>query len=441
MRTLLQSLENLSNFHTDSATLEEITAPALTSTHYVHSGCMASHVVVLDSSARRVVIKTTPTKHLSDVLQEACSKFKLDPSCHGLKNSSNKALDLSQPLRLVGLTSGAKLQLLPLSRSPSAISVALQIPDSETNGGPNRLIEKLASTTTLWILLRHFETVSNLNLTARGVPQMGDGQESGAGRLYHETPVIHVMGRELVSFLDHQKTLGQLGLNSGSVLLRLSFRATETPLEEAMVQIEEYFKSVAGESTGGAHASGAGNAETAPAPSNPVLDEEEADVPSPPELQSPPDEEPDVPSPQPDDNSNGGVPLDPGDVLPAVPSLPSEQTITGPSHRPMQIFAPPSTTIPAAARQHHNERDYEPTIAHAKTHQSRLSEYGRNKTLPSDAEIAAQAEAQQKKAADVKEVRIKVRFPDQSQVVSTFSNVDTATRYVVLGGMSSEWSR
>lgn len=391
---------------------------------------MASHVVVLDSSARRAVIKTTPAKHLSDILQEACVKFKLDPSRHGLKSSSDKILDLSQPIRLTGLTSGAKLQLLLLSRSPSAISVALQIPDSETNGGPSRLIEKLASTTTIWILLRHFETVSKLNLTARGIPQMGGGQESGAGRLYHETPVIHVLGRELVSFVDHQKTLGQLGLNSGSVLLRLSFRATQIPLEEAMVQIEECFKSVEGESTGVAHASSVGNAETAPTSSDPVLDESQNDMPSHPEPQSSFYEASDVPHPQPENHMNGGTPRA-ATLPPTEPLVAPEEAVTGPSHRPMQVFAPPSSTAPAAARQPHNERDYEPTIAHAKTHQSRLSDYGRNKTLPSDAEVAAKAEAQQKKAAEVKEVKIKIRFPDQSQVVSTFSNIDTATRYVL----------
>ena len=46
---------------------------------------MASHVVVLDSSARRAVVKTIPGKHLSDVLAEACGKLGLEPSRHGLK--------------------------------------------------------------------------------------------------------------------------------------------------------------------------------------------------------------------------------------------------------------------------------------------------------------------------------------------------------------------
>jgi len=408
---------------------------------------MASHVVVLDSSARRALIKTTPTKYLSDVLEEACGKLGLDPSRHGLKNSKNKTLDLSQPMRLTGLSSGAKLQLLVLSRSPSAVSVALQIPESETNGGPNRLTDKLASTTTLWLLLRHFETVSKFNLTARSRPQTRNSQESSAGRLYHETPVIHMMGRELVSFTDLQKNLAQLGLNDGSVLLRLSFRATEIPLEEAMVQIDDHFKSLEMENSDGAYGSNVGKIESVPGSSDPTLDED-TKIPSPPEPGSLLNEAPTVPVSQPNEYeedsaphrgaiSSSTDPSSPSDQGATDPSSTSAQTVTGPLQRPMTVFAPPSTTVPAAARQAHNERDYEPTIDHAKRHQSRLANFGRNKTLPSDAELATRAEAQNKKIGEVTEVKIKVRFPDQSQVVSTFLNVDTAARYVFPGSYRS----
>ena len=395
---------------------------------------MASHVVVLDSTARRAVVKTIPTKHLSDILQEACGKLGLDPSRHGLKNSKDKTLDLSQPFRLSGLSSGAKLQLVVLSRSPSAVSVALQLPESEGNG-PTRLTEKFPSTTTLWLLLRQFESSSEIarNFTARGIAQVGGGGATGAGRLYYETPVISVMGRELVSFTDLQKTLAQLGFNSGSVLLRLSFRGTETPLEEAMVEIDQYFKSVEGESTGGAHANSIGKAESAPQTSEPVLDEEMTDQPSSPE--PPSDSLNSQLSPQPTENDGLQSSPEPT-AAPSEPPPPTDQTVTGPSQRPIQVYAPPSASTPAAARHPHNEKDFEPTIDHAKLHQKRLTEFARNKTLPSDAELAAQAEAQAKKAAEVKEVKIKVRFPDQSQVISTFSNVDTAvTLYDFVKGL------
>ena len=46
---------------------------------------MASTVVVIDASFRRVTIRTTPGEILSDVLQEACTKLGADASRYGLK--------------------------------------------------------------------------------------------------------------------------------------------------------------------------------------------------------------------------------------------------------------------------------------------------------------------------------------------------------------------
>jgi len=46
---------------------------------------MSAHVVVIDATARRATIKTTPAKHLSDILQEACSKLGYNPNQYGLK--------------------------------------------------------------------------------------------------------------------------------------------------------------------------------------------------------------------------------------------------------------------------------------------------------------------------------------------------------------------
>ncbi|KAL6716321.1 hypothetical protein ACLMJK_005887 [Lecanora helva] len=371
---------------------------------------MASHVVVLDASARRAVVKTNPGKHLYDVLQEACSKLGADPNCHGLKYYADPSV------RLTGLSSGAKLQLVALSRSPSVVSVALQLPESE-NQGSNRLTDKVPSTTTLWLLLRKFESSSTAsspprNFTARAIPQV-EGGESGQGRLFYETPVIHVMGRELVLFTDLQKTLSQLGFNSGSVLLRLSFRKTQTPLEEAISDIDQYFKSVEGESTGGAHAADVSNATSAPGISNTILGQGAEDQPALPEPRTPSPQSRLPPFSLETENTNLEISA-------------SDQTVTGPSQRPITVFAPPSTSTPAAAREAYNEKDYEPTIDHAKSHQSRLAASGRNRTLPSDAELVAQAEAEAKKKADIKTVNIKIRFPDQATVIAEFSNIETS---------------
>lgn len=46
---------------------------------------MSSHVVVIDSALRRAVVKVTPSKHLSDILGEACTKLGLTASQYGLK--------------------------------------------------------------------------------------------------------------------------------------------------------------------------------------------------------------------------------------------------------------------------------------------------------------------------------------------------------------------
>ena len=336
--------------------------------------------------------------------------------------SNNKILDLSQPIRLTGLSSGAKIQLLVLSRSPSVVSVALQFPEDE-GGGTTRLIDKFPSTTTLWLLLRKFESDRELpngtrNFTARAIPQV-EGGESNSGRLFYETPVIHVMGRELFLFADLQNSLAQLGFNSGSVLLRLGFRPTKTPLEQAMTEIDQYFKSVEGDDTRGSHVADTGNADSVPDSTQPALDQELKDKAS---------------SLEPVARSQTTLPSQASIAAPRplfheasapITLSSSELTETGPVRRSITIFAPPSESTPAAARQVYNDKDYEPTIDHAKLHQLRLATHGRNKPLPSDTELAAQAEIQAKRRSDIKKVKIKIRFPDQSTAIGEFSNVES----------------
>ena len=111
------------------------------------------------------------------------------------------------------------------------------------------MTDKFASSTSLWQILRSFESAnagglnSQKNFTGRGVPSMVSGN-SGAGRLYYEEPVLRIMGREYSSLTDLQKSLGLLGFNGGSVLLHLNFRASEVPLEQAQEEIEDYFRSL-----------------------------------------------------------------------------------------------------------------------------------------------------------------------------------------------------
>ena len=326
-------------------------------------------------------------------------------------------MDLSNPIRLSGLSSGAKLELVLISRSPSVVSVALQLPESEAHGLPaGRLVEKYPSNTTIWMILRNFEhTAPHRNYTQRGKAKP-DNDQGGAGRLYHEAPVLSIMGRELTSFTDLQKTLAQLGFNSGSVLLRLGFRVSNTTLEEAMEQIQQYFKSVQSNQNAGAHATSMTKSETVDHTVAPIVAEEDSAAKSPPEPGTPVHESmspSDIPGEQQEANRHT---LD----------EPVPLTVTGPGQRPVTVYKPPSSSTPRAAQQAFDEADYEPTIRHAKQHQARLQGVGRNKTLPSDRELAEKENAKAEKLAEIREVEIRIRFPDQSMVNQTFSNLDTA---------------
>ncbi|KGO76087.1 GLUT4 regulating protein TUG [Penicillium italicum] len=357
---------------------------------------MSAHVVVIDATARRATIKTTPTKHLTDILQEACSKLGYNASQYSLKHN-RKQLDLSLSYRLSGLISGAKLELVQLSRSPSVVTVGLQLPESEARDAPNgRILDKFPSTTTLWMVLRKFEAgVAGSgplrNLTSRAVPSADGGDV--AGRLYYEIPVLQILEREVSSFTDLQKTLAQLGFNSGNVLIRLSFRRTEEPIEEAMLKIGEFFKS-----------------------------------------------EDEVPSAQDKNTAPTAAPADsisqePAQELSTVTAASDEvsppthisepATSTADSGRTITVFSPPSEDIPSSAKLDYDESDYIPSIEHAKLHQRLLNESSRPKRLPTDAEIAAKAEAEAARRAAIHEVNVKIRFPDQSQVVAKFGTSDT----------------
>ena len=318
-------------------------------------------------------------------------------------------------MRLAGLVSGAKLELAQASRSPSVISVALQIPDTEAKGFNNRIIDKFASNTTVWMILRQFESLvgpPSRNFTGRSTPVSSVNGGDG-GRLHYETPVIQVMGRELSSFTELQSTLAQLGFNHGSALLRLTFRTTQTPLEEALQEIGQYFTTAEklGDSTGEKGFSGDGQ-QAIPNTEEVEASESKTKLPSAFEIQP----------------STTGLHTSLGSDLDATisPAASGHNDTPGNLPRDVTIFSPTSSNTPKAAQQPFNEKDYEPTVDHAKLHQLRLAAAGTNKRLLSDAEISAQAEARASQSANIQQVQIKVRFPDQMQALSTFSNADTA---------------
>ncbi|KAF2854548.1 hypothetical protein T440DRAFT_236069 [Plenodomus tracheiphilus IPT5] len=406
-----------------------------------------SHVVVFNSYARTVKIPTTPVKYLTEVRDEACQKLGVNKDQYTLKYN-NKPISLSQQIRLANLPQGARLELVQASRSPTVISVALQLPKS-------RLTQKFASNTSLWEILRHFESGNgaNYNFTQRGIPEMSGG-ESGAGRLNYEMPVITVMPghREQSTFVELQQTLSQLGFESGSALLKLTFKNSGTPLEEAMTQITQYFKEPTTASSEGVHAAVASQQTSIPDPDRvaPEATERVAvetvrnDEPDPEPMQvdevaaTEPISEPEVSTENPTTNSientsptgelaaatstAASVPLDASTASSQYPLKTSSQP------RNVQIFSASTSSTPQAARNDFNESDYLPTVEHAKSHQAALLTKQRNTRLLSDKELEEQEKARQEKinAAAEKGGALRIRMPDGTLVQMSFTKDDTA---------------
>jgi len=360
---------------------------------------------------------------------EFCSKG----SCLIIHRHINKPLDLSRTFRQTGLSTGAKLELVQASRSPSVVSVALQIPEALAGGVPGgRLTDKVPSDTTLWRVLRKFESTEgkNFNFTARGVASVENGA-SGSGQILYEMPVLNVMGRDIATFGDLQKTLAQLGFNSGSCLIRLNFKKTEQPLLEAQAEIGQYFKEEEPADPGknGTEASVPevdsitdGIARIPPQEPVPSQDIEKATG----------DDSQDTsqdPSPYPE---RVGEELQTAPITPskrpapeATPEPKKEEEFLGVNQRPISVFSPPSSDTPKAALLPHSESDFDLTIQQAKAHQKYLETKSQNKKLLSDAETEQQEKEQAAKLARINEVRIMVRFPDQSRIQLKFTAEDT----------------
>ncbi|KAI1661327.1 GLUT4 regulating protein TUG-domain-containing protein [Daldinia decipiens] len=386
---------------------------------------MATNVKVVGTDLKQVTIKVNPEAYLTDILEQACEKLKV-PSNKYLFKHKQKTLDLSQTWRTSGLPPGARLELIVRSNTPSAINVALQLPAPESNLFPpfGRITEKLPSDIAIWQLLRQFESGKssqgkNLNITARGVAQTNNGAAAGSGQLYYETPVLTIENRTLSTFADFQKSLSQLGYNSGGVLIRLSFQKTDKTLVDAMGEMSQFFKTEEANQEKAQESSSESttNNEAAPLtdalPSDSVMGGSSEEKP-----------ETDVPEATQHDDADlssaaQAPPVDAMDV--DVPSADS---------RPVTIFSAPTSGTPAAALREESDEVFAPRIEHAQAHQRLLKAAGENRRLLSDKELKEKAAAEAARVAAVKSIKIKVRFPDNFSAEWPFGPDDTgATLY------------
>ncbi|KAL2130982.1 hypothetical protein VTI74DRAFT_5704 [Chaetomium olivicolor] len=360
---------------------------------------MAAHVEVVSTDLRRVKVKVTPGTYLVDVLGEACKKLNLKSDKYELKHKQ-KIVDLTSPFRTSGLGPGAKLELVQKSKSASVVSIALDV-------SGQRYTKKLPSDMSLWQVMRQFEsTEKGLNVTGRGVP-IG----TNSGQLYHEVPVVNIMGREYSAMEDLQKTLSQCGISSGSIVLRVSFKLSERTLYEAMHEIAKYLNEVEPEQS-----KAGGQEELTIAP---VVEQLQAD-------EIPTEKAPDIQTPS---QANTGAPASPAlaetNILPEPMEVDGPSTTTADPLQPTGVFSAPSSSTPAAARTHEDDSVYEPTIAHAQLRQHQLQQRSQNTRLKSDAELAAEAAEEAARLAKITKVEIKVRFPDQTSAVWTVTPDET----------------
>ena len=385
---------------------------------------MSAHVEVVSADLRRTKVKVTPGTYLVDVLVEACRKLNLASDKYELKyvpqtipitdcvqpptnchRHKQKLVDLSGPYRTSGLGPGAKLELVQKSKSAAVLSIALDV-----NG--QRYTKKLPSDLSLWKVLRQFEsTEKGLDITSRGKP-VG----ANSGQLYHDAPVVNILGREYSALEDLQKTLSQCGINSGSIVLRVTFKLSERTLFEALQIIAQYLDEVEAAPP---------KAEEAEPPALPVAEQPKTDVAmeDAPALEAPAPTitaEP-TPSPPAAEPSTSTAPMDIDGPPPPAPASPPDDPL-----QPTGVFFAPSSSAPAATRIHEDDSVYEPTIHHAQLRQHQLLQRTQNTRLKSDAELAADAAEEAAKLAKITRVDVKVRFPDQTSAVWTVTPDESA---------------
>lgn len=211
------------------------------------------------------------------------------------------------------------------------------------------------------------------------------------------------MGRELSTFVDFQKTLSQLGFNSGSVLVRLSYRKTDQAFHEAVQEIRQFFQEEEREERPTAEASSAYEVKAAATPDaagdTPMRDVQPESTPPAAAAAA----EPLISTEQ---QQTEELPLE--SVEDRAATTPADP------YEPTHIFLAPSNSTPAAALTSYSEPDAAPSIAQAQQHQHRLQEHSRNTRLLSDKEIEEKTAAEEAKIAAVKSVLVRVRFPDNT---------------------------
>jgi len=168
-------------------------------------------VNVLCPDGHRITVKINRQTPLLTILEDACSKRKLDPAKHGLRKENDRPhlpnLDTSLTVNFAGLPNHCKLEVVPCENQTSAsqkVKIALQL----EQGG--RVIGEYSSEDTLDKIYEKAKEKMEGNIPENSVP------------------VIIYVRQELVGIESFSETsLKKLGLTGGSAVLRLIHRAED----------------------------------------------------------------------------------------------------------------------------------------------------------------------------------------------------------------------
>jgi len=181
------------------------------------SNRMSSSVWVLCPGGRQIKVAVNATKTVLSVIEEACAKVNANPDEFDLVTSvQRRPIDASQQWRFTSIPNNSKLELVPVKKARVTKSLPVRVAIQSPTG---RLTGSCLSSRTL------YHVCQELKLE---LPEPDT------------FPIVSYSGKECA--LD--KTLKQIGVLSGSVLLRVHFRAKTSSDDEHLAELEAIAKEV-----------------------------------------------------------------------------------------------------------------------------------------------------------------------------------------------------
>ena len=190
---------------------------------------MAAKVEVLCPNGHRVYVKITPNTKLVNILEVACVKQGFQPTADYelVHVQTRKVVDLTLTVRFAGLPNNAKLELVKAAKSREIhkVAIGLQLPTGE------RMKAEFDQHESIWSVMEYFEKENSDSFVRYEAVVQGTANIQ---------PVCVYLREEIIGeFAMRETTLKDLGLMSGSGILRLLHKSVEPSM---LKDIEEKIK-------------------------------------------------------------------------------------------------------------------------------------------------------------------------------------------------------